>query len=98
MVELKFMLARIKWHKFCFCVLVRRLFLKVFSMEEINCMQEGYFEIAKLDFTFKTKHCISERVVPKKFTISFWFITGKPVGWIVSFAMQKDENFFHLMN
>ena len=40
---------------------MRRLFLKAFSMGAMSCVKEGGFEIAKLEFNFKTEHCVSEK-------------------------------------
>ena len=50
---------------------MRRLFLKAFSMGAMSCGKEGGFEIAKLEFNFKTEHCISESVLLERLTTTF---------------------------
>ena len=79
-VKLKLTMVRIKWGKFSFWVSVKRLFLKAFSMGAINCGKQGCFEIAKLQFCFKTEHCISEKVVLQRLRTIFSFTAAKTVG------------------
>ena len=50
---------------------MRQLFLKAISMGAISCGKEGGFEMAKLEFNFKTEHCISESVLLERLTTAF---------------------------